>query len=165
MLLTQRRVLPGLVVTLLAAAAWQGLMPALVCAARMAVRERRPLTAGPVCVVPMAVREWLRPTAVLACAVPMAVPGWPALGPMPGTACVVPMAVPEWLGLTLARKPAPDIFPPIWAAPMAVAAWLARAVLMVLAWVDRDMVMAVPGWLVPVTAARAWVISPTAVLA
>jgi hypothetical protein len=188
MLLTRRRALPELVVTLLAAAAWLGLMAALACVVPTAVRERLGLgptvlacaapTAvpgwldrmAPACVAPMVVPEWLGLTAVLVCAAPMAVLKW--LGLTGVLACGDLMAVLEWLGLTAASL-GPDIFPPVWAltvpgwlargAALTVPGWVARAVLTALAWVDRVMAMAVPGWLVPVTAARAWVISITAV--
>ena len=134
-----------------------------------------------VCGAPMAVREWLGLTAGRAGVVRMVTLEWLGLGLMPVTACVAPMAVLERLGglmAVLEWKPR-AIFLRRWAAlPTPAAGWVDRVMaIAALAWVDRVMampgpgwvdqdqlmVMAVPGWPVPVTAARAWVISTMAV--
>ncbi len=177
MLLTRRTALPALAVMLIGAPVWMGPM-----AAR---EERLALTVVLACAAPMGVLGWLGLMVVLACVVPMGGLGWPGLTAV--QACAVPMAILEWLGLTAASKQGdPDIFRLVWAALMAVLGWPARAVLTALAWVDRVMAMAVLGWParavltalawvdrvmatavlgwpVPVTAARGWVISTTAV--
>ncbi len=133
-----------------------------------------------VCGAPMAVREWLGLTAGRAGVVSMVTLEWLGLGLMPVAACGAPMAVLEWLGLmaVLEWKPRAIFLRRRAALPTPAAGWVDRVMaIAALAWVDRVMAMAVPGWVdqdqlmamavpgwpVPVTAARAWVISTMAV--